>query len=204
MGEDFYGLGKIQLPHRFFQHLPVFHHEGISFYLAQQAQNFCMTHPAEDDHLAAGAVLVQAGVGFPDASLQLQYHRAGAVYNLQLALPGRLVSGRRFSVGPDEDGFSFRHFLQAAYGDQAPLLKAAQFRFVVNDGSQRIKPVSHGEEILCVRDGTDHSSAEAGTGIYFYFQHDRPGLSRMANLPCSRPITHTNSSWRVIWVLSRT
>jgi hypothetical protein len=71
-------------------------------------------------------------------------------------------------VGTDEDRASFGYFVQAVYRYQALLLQAAQFGVVVYDGAQGIQAGSLREGIFGLCNGADHSSAEAGTGIYLY------------------------------------
>ena len=204
LGENFHGLGEIQRGHHLFQHPGILHHNGVSVHLAHQPQHFCVSHPAEDDNLAVPPLRMQAGIGLADAFLKLEHHGAGAVNQLELPQAGLLISGRRFSVGTDEHGSAPGHFFQAGGRHQAFLLEAGKLGLVVYDGTQRIQPLSHGKVTLRAGNGTDHSSAEAGAGVYLYLQHDRPGLSRMPNLPWSRPSIHTSSSWSVMWVLSIT
>ena len=204
LGENGHGLSEIQLGQCLQQHGFVLYHQGVSAYLPQQAQYLCMPHAAKDNHLPMHAFCVQRGIGFADAFLQLQHHRAGAVDDFQLA-PGRLlIRAGRFPVRPDEHRASLGHFRQTLNRNKPALLQAGQFCLVMDNIAQRIHARMGAQVFLGPGDGPDNAPAEAGTGVYLYAYHDRPGLSSRPNFPCSRPSIHTSSSCRVMCVLSST
>ena len=71
LGEDFHGLGEIDLPEAVLQHRAVFHDDGVAIDLAQQAEDLGVTDFSEDEQSAVHTVLVQAGVRFTDVVLEL-------------------------------------------------------------------------------------------------------------------------------------
>ena len=204
LGKDLDGLGEVDFPETGFQHSPVLHHEGVAAHLAEQAQNLRVPDFSEDDECPVEPVRMQAGIGFPDMLLQLQHDRAGAVDDLQAAVPGFRICLRRFAVGPDENGFAFGDDREGCNGPEAFRAQAFEFGFVVDDGTEGLKMVAVREESFRAGNGTDDAAAKTGTGVDFDRYHDRAGASRMPNLPWMTPRAQTSSSWRVIWVLSIT
>ena len=154
-----------------------------------------MSNPAEYYYLAGGV---------SDALLELQDHRAGAVYDGEPARGGFRVGGGGLTVGPYEDGAAFGDVLEGIHRDQAFFVETGEFGLIVHNCAKGIEGAACAEVFLCAGYGTDYSSAEAGAGVCLYFYHVMPGVSSRPNLPWRRPSIHTSSSWRVMWVLSRT
>ena len=51
-----------------------------------------MTDLPENEQRSVPSVRVQAGVGFADVFLELEYHRTGAVDDRDVVAPGQIVS----------------------------------------------------------------------------------------------------------------
>ena len=164
-----------------------------------------MTYFPEYDDLSGCAV--QFIVCLAYAFLEPQYHRAGAVDDVDSDLSGLGVSLGRFAVSTDQKGLAFRRGdagdIVMAYGHKSLVSQSFEFGFVVDYGSQGIQssgriPV---EEFFRAAYSPDDASAETGTFVYLDLEGH---YSRIPNLPCASPWNQTVSSWRVMSELSRT
>ena len=204
LGEDFHGFREVDAGEDVLQHGPVFHDDGVAVHLAQKAHDLGMADFPEDDECSVLSVRVQAGIGFADVLLQLEYHGAGAVDDGKAVAAGMDIGRRRLAMGPDEDGFAFGHVGNGRDRAEPFRPEAVELGLVMDDGAEGIQVVVVREEVLRPGDGADDASAETGAVVDFDGYHVRDGASRMANLPWMTPRHQTSSSWRVMWVLSIT
>ena len=160
-------LGEIQpsyLP-QMFHILQLLYHERVTLGLSYQTQNFGMSLLSEDDNLRLWIV----DILLLDASLQLQYHRAGGINNFNVVALGKGIGLRWFSMGTKQ----YLHAMQLLHllvvdGDESCFMQSFHLHTVMHDISQAVEFTAFLQLFFSFLDGSGHTKAETTAVIYFY------------------------------------
>lgn len=160
-------LGEIQpsyLP-QMFHILQLLYHESVTLGLSYQTQNFGMSLLSEDDNLRLRIV----DILLLDASLQLQYHRAGSINDFNVVALGKGIGLRWFTMGTKQ----YLHAMQLLHllvvdGDESCFMQSFHLHTVMHDISQAVEFTAFLQLFFSFLDGSGHAEAETTAVIYFY------------------------------------